>query len=103
MIALIPARASDKAAVLLLALFLIAFPTLSSAQGEGSISGSVIDATGGAVPGASITVKNLETGAVRNLIAGEGGRYEAPLLAVGQYEVRAELAAFNLQKGRSRW
>src|SRR5215468_6758339 len=98
MIAHIPARATDKAAVLLLTLFLMAVPTLSLAQGEGSISGSVIDATGGAVPGASITVKNLETGAIRNLIAGDDGRYEARLLPVGQYEVTAELAGFQPSK-----
>ena len=43
-------------------------------------------------------MKNLETGAIRNLIAGEEGRYEAPLLPVGQYEVTAELAGFQPSK-----
>src|SRR5215813_2838328 len=97
MIALISAR-NIYTAALLLALFFLAIPVAALAQGEGSISGTVTDATGGAIPGTSVTVKNLETGAVRNLIAGDNGRYDAPLLSIGQYEVTAELAGFQPSK-----
>ncbi len=53
------------------------------AQGEASISGSVTDATGSAIPHATIRIINTEKGAVRTILTDGAGRYEAPLLAVG--------------------
>src|SRR5713226_3349135 len=60
-----------------------------------SISGTITDLTGGALPGASVTVKNVETGAVRIIAADEAGRYIASSLEVGLYEVRAEKEGFS--------
>ena len=65
------------------------------AQGASSIGGVVTDPTGAAIPTAAVTVKSLETGAVRSVLSGQDGRYEAPLLAVGSYEVSAEKAGFQ--------
>src|SRR6202171_2555153 len=62
-----------------------------------SISGTITDLTGGALAGASVTVKNLETGAVRIIAADEAGRYIALSLEVGLYEVRAEKAGFSVE------
>src|SRR5271155_633568 len=67
----------------------------TSAQGEASIQGTVSDSSGGAVPGVAIRIKNLETGAERNLVTEEAGRYDAPSLPVGHYEVRAEKTGFR--------
>ena len=39
-----------------------------------SLSGTVRDATGAALPGAGVVVRNLETGAERHLVADDGGR-----------------------------
>src|SRR5437879_12534641 len=58
-------------------------------QTGASISGSITDLTGGALAGASVTVKNLETGAVRTIAADEAGRYIASALEVGRYQGRA--------------
>src|SRR6266849_9146821 len=60
-----------------------------------SISGTITDLTGGALAGASVTVKNVETGAVRIIAADEAGRYIASSLEVGLYEVRAEKEGFS--------
>lgn len=60
-----------------------------------SISGVVEDASGAAVPGATVTVKSLETGLTRTMTTGEGGNYLALSLPVGQYEIRAEKAGFK--------
>jgi len=73
-------------------------PSLVRAQGEASISGLVTDATGSAIPGATIKIINMEKGAVRTILTDAEGRYEAPLLAVGEYEVSAEKAGFNVAK-----
>src|SRR5439155_8797265 len=65
------------------------------AQGEASIQGTVSDSSGGAVPGAAIRVKNVETGAERNQVTDEAGRYNAASLSAGRYEVRAEKTGFR--------
>jgi hypothetical protein len=67
----------------------------SCGQIGASISGTITDLTGGALPGASVTVKNVETGAVRIIAADEAGRYIASSLEVGLYEVRAEKEGFS--------
>jgi hypothetical protein len=71
----------------------LAAPTF--AQGEASIEGTVSDSSGGAVPGVAIRIKSLETGAERNLVTDETGRYDAAALPVGRYEVRAEKTGFR--------
>src|SRR6266478_2396123 len=65
------------------------------AQGDVSILGSVSDSSGGAVPGVSVRIKNVETGAERNLVTDEAGRYNAAALPAGRYEARAEKTGFR--------
>jgi len=61
----------------------------------GSILGTVTDDSGARVPGAAITVRNTETGITRSVTTDAGGRYRAPNLGLGLYEVRAELMGFR--------
>ncbi|MGH9783217.1 MAG: TonB-dependent receptor domain-containing protein, partial [Terriglobia bacterium] len=61
----------------------------------GTIAGTVSDQSGGAIPGAAITIRNVETGVARNLATNAAGRYEAAALPVGNYEVRASLTGFQ--------
>jgi hypothetical protein len=70
----------------------------SFAQGEASIQGTVSDSSGGAIPGVAIGIKNLETGAERNLITDEAGRFDAASLPVGRYELRAEKTGFRSEE-----
>jgi hypothetical protein len=67
----------------------------------GTIVGTVTDQSGGAVPGVTITIKNLGTGAARSTETGVTGRYEALNLAVGSYEVSASMPGFqtSIQSG----
>ena len=74
----------------------VAIPTF--AQGDASIQGTVRDSSGGAVPGVAIRIKNLETGALRNLLTDEAGRYDAASLPVGRYEARAEKPGFRAEE-----
>src|ERR1700676_3287996 len=73
-------------------------PIVSFAQGEASIQGTVCDSSGGAIPGVAIRIKNLETGAERNQVTDEAGRYDAARLPVGHYEVRAEKSGFRSEE-----
>ncbi|PWT98112.1 MAG: TonB-dependent receptor [Terriglobia bacterium] len=65
------------------------------AQVTGAISGDVKDATGAAVSGAVVTVKNVETGALRTVTTDTAGDFRFLALALGQQEVRAERPGFK--------
>src|SRR5436853_7800330 len=68
---------------------------LACAQVTATISGRVEDASGAAVGGAIVAVKNLETGAVRTVMTDEAGNYRLLSLPVGSQEVRAEKPGFR--------
>jgi len=53
-----------------------------------------VTSSGGAIPGVTVKVKSLETGAERTLLTDEAGGYDAVSLPVGRYQVRAEKTAF---------
>jgi carboxypeptidase family protein len=65
------------------------------AQGEAFIEGTVADATGSAIAGASVSVKNEETGVLRSATTDTSGHYYVSLLSVGKYEVAAEKVGFE--------
>jgi outer membrane receptor protein involved in Fe transport len=62
---------------------------------RGTILGSVTDSSGAAVPGATVTIKNLDTGLVRTVTTSEDGSYAAPELPIGNYSVSVEKAGFK--------
>src|SRR6266702_6895565 len=62
---------------------------------RGGISGVVRDQQGAVVPGATVTVKNLSTVAVRSAVTDVNGLYRVPALEPGVYLVRTELAGFS--------
>ena len=49
------------------------------------------DASGAAVPGVTIQVKNVNTGVTRTVFTNEQGRYRVPDLLVGEYEVQDQI------------
>jgi hypothetical protein len=62
-----------------------------------SMAGVVRDESGAGLPGAEVNIKNLETGSERKLISDDAGRYAAPSIAIGRYEVTASKDGFNSQ------
>ena len=64
------------------------------AQTGGTLQGSVLDDQGLALPGATVTLTNTETGWTRALVTDADGRYRAPALPPGVYEIKAELSGF---------
>ena len=79
----------------ILLLALAASLTPGWAQVAATISGRVEDQSGAALSGASVTVRNLETGAARVVTSNESGAFRALSLTVGPQEVRAEKAGFK--------
>ena len=86
-------RKSTLVLGLIVALFV---PVTGLAQTtSGTILGTVADETGGVLPGVEVTVTNLDTGAIRLAISDDEGRYRAPEVAPGNYEISAALAGFT--------
>jgi outer membrane receptor protein involved in Fe transport len=70
-------------------------PAMALAQATGQINGLVTDTQGGVLPGVTVEITNLATGAVRTGVTGADGLYTVPLLQPGDYSVKATLAGFR--------
>jgi len=57
---------------------------------NGSIQGTVMDQNAGAVPGAAVTARNLDTGLTQTTTTTEAGIYSLPNLPPGRYSVTVE-------------
>lgn len=77
--------------------WLLLVPYVSSlpAQVSAVISGTVTDQSGAVVSAASVTVKSVDTGAIRTTSTGDSGLYRVFALPVGEYEIRAQKAGFT--------
>jgi hypothetical protein len=74
------------------------FPAALFAQSQAinaTVEGTITDQSGGALPGVSVTVANLDTGDTRVVVTNDRGAYRAPLLPLGRYRVAAELGGFK--------
>jgi len=74
--------------------FFSATPARAQVSGA-TLSGLITDENGGPVPEAGVTVKNLGTGAARELKTNADGFYSAPNLIPGSYEVRVSAKGFQ--------
>ena len=82
--------------VSLLLVLALAMPLGSFAQGiTGTITGTVTDATGAIVAGATVTVRNVDTNATHTVTTSDLGSYKVPQLQPGNYSVKAEKAGFK--------
>ncbi len=75
-------------------LILAAMP-LAAQQGRGSITGTVTDASGAAVPAAGVRIVNSGTNAVYTTTSNDEGYFTAPALQVGSYSVGVEKHGFK--------
>jgi len=62
---------------------------------QGSITGSVKDATGAIVPNASVTVTNVEQGFSRDVTSNASGDYLVSGLPAGHYDITAKAPGFQ--------
>ena len=93
-------------AVAITAVFL-AIPVLAQ-TGLGTIKGTVLDATGAAIPTARITLTNQQTNIVRESESSEVGIFEFPAVPIGSYKLAVQAegfkryeGTFNLQAGQT--
>lgn len=83
----VPEAMQVLAAILLLTGFVFAQ--------SGSLSGTVTDTNGAAIPGATIAVTNPATSSARTTTSDKEGRWHLPVMEVGLYRVTIEAAGFR--------
>jgi hypothetical protein len=96
--------ASLTSLVLSIALSLLMLISVSTSHAQyttARLSGVVTDKGGAAVPGADVTVQEVQTGFTQTVKTGSTGEYLFPSLPVGNYQLTIEKADFSsfLQKG----
>jgi hypothetical protein len=76
---------------------MLGFAPAAFAQGAAAaqLSGTVADASGGALPGVEVTVTHTGTGATRFQITDTNGNYTFPSLPIGPYKLTAQLQGFS--------
>ena len=80
---------------------IVLFAAAASAQvTTADLVGRVTDASGGVLPGVTVTATHAGTGAVRSQVTSDTGDYAFTLLPIGTYEVRMELQGFRTQASR---
>ncbi len=65
------------------------------AQTFGEITGRVTDASGAVMPGASITLTNVNTNGVRKAVSTDAGVYTFPSVPPGAYTLKTEVSGFK--------
>jgi hypothetical protein len=90
------------AACLCLTLLPFAVPSAGAQIATATLEGAATDATGAAIPGASLTIKNVQTGVTKAAQTDGEGHYIVLDLAPGIYDIRVEKAGFGtiVQKAR---
>jgi outer membrane receptor protein involved in Fe transport len=75
-------------------LFLISSELLAQVD-RGNITGKVSDQTGSIIPGAKVTVVNLETGVPSETVTNDVGLYTVPNVPLGRYKVLFSMDGFK--------
>jgi len=84
--------------ILVLCLVLFSAAALAQSQATtGVIEGTVTDASGGVLPGVTVTLRNTATNYEQVQVTDSGGRFRGVLLPLGPYEARATLQGFSTQ------
>jgi hypothetical protein len=77
------------------AVLMLGVATLNAQEFRATIKGQIVDASGGALPGATVTVQNVETKEVASATTNAEGNYTIPFLRPGSYTLTAELTGFT--------
>jgi hypothetical protein len=77
------------------AMLVITFCGAALAQNTGSITGTVKDPSGAAVPGANVAIVNSEHGITRQTVTNSDGEYNESALPQGKYDVIVTAAGFK--------
>ncbi len=82
------------AAIGICVVFLVA-PAAFAQVDTGSVQGTVTDASGGVIPGATVTLTNQDTGLSVTTTTSLGGDYTFSPVKIGRYKVDVEMPGFG--------
>jgi hypothetical protein len=84
--------------VVFLGLSLAASVFGQAAAMNGEITGTISDPTGAAMPGATVTATNIETGFKQSAKTADSGLYRISVLPIGNYELEVQASGFSAVK-----
>jgi hypothetical protein len=88
--------------MLLVPIFFLSAADLAMAQVSGAtLTGTVTDPRGAVVPNATVSIRNTDTGVVREVTSNSDGFYAAPNLIPGPYEIKTSSPGFSTQVQRN--
>ena len=77
---------------------LLASPAAAQTITTGNITGTISDAQGGVLPGATVTALHTDTGTSYEAVTGTDGRFTILNVRVGTYTVAVNMSGFKDQK-----
>ena len=92
---------SSKLLVAALAAIVLIGPAVAAADAQvtsAAVVGTITDTSGAALPGATVTARNVETGFVRAVPTNESGAYRLDFLPTGTYVVEITLSGFKIER-----
>jgi hypothetical protein len=91
----LPGRFCKEFLVLAAVALFVVLSSAVRAQGLGSVSGSITDTTGAAIPGASVTIKQTEKNLPTAIRADASGVYSFPALPPAAYGLKVVAPGFQ--------
>ena len=92
---------SPKLLVAALAAISLIGPAVATANAQvtsAAVVGTITDTSGAALPGVTVTARNVETGFVRAVPTNESGAYRLDFLPTGTYVVEISLSGFKTER-----
>ena len=88
-------RLKSRACLLAAAMVLAAVATGFAQEFRATVRGKIVDSNQGALPGATVTLRNTDTNEMATAVTNAEGAYTLPFLRPGRYEMTVELQGFQ--------
>ena len=79
----------------------LTIPSRAQSIISGDVTGTITDPTGAAIPGATVTLTNVNTNVSQTAATKNAGSYRFAFIPPGSYKVDVRPAAFNLSGRRT--
>ena len=90
-----PGKVGHVGLILSLMIGLTHHPALAQNANTGEIKGTVTDPSGAAIPGATVSIRNVQTGVITPTTTNGSGLYDVPFLAPGNYTITFSKEGFR--------
>jgi hypothetical protein len=84
--------------LMVVCLLAVSWTVLRAQTDTGRVTGTVADATGALIPGASVTLMDIDTGIGQSRTTSSEGSFNFPAVALGHYRIETTAQGFSTQK-----